>query len=56
MLLGLAEEPWSWSRVLGKRIFPSHICLHPSWAKLYRRDWITPELGRNTRHALVQAF
>jgi len=56
MLLGLTEEPWSWSRVLGRRLFPSHHPLPASWAKLYRRDWVTPELGRNARHALIQAF
>ncbi len=56
MLLGLAEEPWTWMRVLGRRLFPSHVPLHPSWVKLYRRDWTTPELDRNARHRLVQAF
>jgi hypothetical protein len=56
MLLGLAEEPWPWSRVLGRRLFPSHLVLPASWARLYRRDWVTPELGRNARHTLIQAF
>ena len=56
MLLGLAEEPWTWPRVLGRRLFPSRIPLQPSWARLYRRDWTTPELGANARHSLVQAF
>jgi len=56
MLLGLAEEPWAWPRVLGRRLFPSRIPLQPSWARLYRRDWTTPELGANARHSLVQAF
>jgi hypothetical protein len=56
MLLGLAEGPWTWTRVLGRRLFPTHIPLHPSWARLYRRDWPTPELNAHARHALVQAF
>ena len=56
VFLGLTEEPWSWQRVLGRRLFPSQIPLQPSWARLYRRDWITPELGHNARHSLVQAF
>jgi len=56
MLLALADEPWTWPRVLGHRLFPSQIPLQPSWARLYRRDWTTPELGRNARHSLVQAF
>ena len=56
MLHGLTDEPWSWSRVLGRRLFPAHHPLPASWAKLYRRDWVTSELGRNTRHTLIQAF
>jgi hypothetical protein len=56
MLLGLTEEPWTWARVLGRRLFPSHHALPASWATLYRRDWLTPELGRNARHNLIQAF
>jgi len=56
MLLGLTEEPWSWARVLGRRLFPSHHPLPASWAKLYRRNWTTPELGTNARHSLVQAL
>ena len=56
MLLGLTEEPLAWTRVLGRRIFPSQVRLQVSWAKLYRRDWTTPELGGNARHILVQAF
>lgn len=56
MLLGLTSTPWSWSRVLARRLFPAHASLPESWAALYRRDWTTPELGRNSRHTLVNAF
>ena len=56
MLLGLTDAPWTWSRVLARRLFPSHIPLPESWARLYRRDWTTPELGRNARHNLIHAF
>jgi len=56
MLLGLAEEPWAWTRILGRRLFPPQVPLQVSWARLYRRDWTTPELGTNTRHSLLQAF
>lgn len=56
MLLGLTDAPWSWPRVLGRRLFFSHLTLPASWARLYRRDWTTPELGRNTRHTLIHAF
>jgi hypothetical protein len=56
MLLGLTDVPWTWSRVLGRRLFPSQVALPGCWDRLYRRDWTTPELGRNTRHTLVHAF
>ena len=56
MLLGLTDGPWSWTRVLGRRLFPSLTPLPPSWARLYRRNWTTPELGSNARHSLIQAF
>jgi transposase-like protein len=56
MLLGLTEEPWTWSRVLGRRLFPSQVPLPETWFKLYKRDWLTPELGRNARHRLNHAF
>ena len=56
MLLGLTVEPWTWTRVLGRRLFPSHIPLPASWDRLYRREWTTPELGRNSRHNLIQAY
>ena len=56
MPLGLTDAPWSWPRVLGRRLFFSHLTLPASWARLYRRDWTTPELGRNTRHTLIHAF
>ena len=56
MLLGLARTPWSWSWVLGKRLFPAHADLPESWMALYRRDFTTPELGRNSRHDLVHAY
>ena len=56
MLLGLTATPWSWSRVLGKRLFPTLVPLPESWMVLYRRQWTTPELGNNARHTLVHAF
>jgi transposase-like protein len=56
MLLGLAHSPWSWSRVLAKRLFPTHVPPPASWQKLYRRDLTTAELGNNSRHSLIHAF
>jgi hypothetical protein len=56
MRLGLSDEPWSWSRVLGRRLFPWRVSVPPSWAKIYRRAWITPPLQRNRFHDLTNAY
>jgi transposase-like protein len=46
MILGLARQPWSWPRVLARRLFPWRVSVPPSWMKIYRRAWITPTLPR----------
>ena len=56
MTLGLTTEPWSWRRVLSRRLFLGRIAVPESWRMIYRREWITPELGRNRRHDLRHAF
>ncbi len=56
MRLGLTDRPWNWSRTLGRRLFPARECVDPEWMRLYRRDWLTPELPTNTRHRLIFAF
>jgi transposase-like protein len=56
MRVGLATEPWSWRRVLARRLFPGRQPLPDVWGALYRRDWTTPVLTSNTRHRLVQAY
>jgi hypothetical protein len=56
MLLKLARRPWSWKRVLGKRLFAGHHTLPEAWQRLYRREWTTAELGNNVRHTLRHAF
>ena len=56
MAIGLAQEPWNWSRVLAQRLFPGRIRVPESWRRVYRRAIITPEVGRNLRHDLVHAF
>lgn len=56
MWLGLADRPWSWSRVLAQRLFPSRISLPESWDETYRRESTTPEVGVNQRHRLRHAF
>lgn len=56
MTVGLATEPWSWSRVLSRRLFPCREVLTPVALRLYRRAWRTPVLPRNTLHALKHAY
>jgi hypothetical protein len=56
MRAGLTDRPWKWERVLGRRLFPDAAKLHGTWHDLYYRDWITAELGPNTRHRRVFAF
>ena len=55
MRLGLAAEPWSWPRVLARRLFPDRIRVPKSWLEVYRREWTTPGVG-NTRHELALAY
>jgi hypothetical protein len=56
MRVGITREPWTWSRVLARRLFPDRLPLPDSWAAIYRREWITPALPSNTRHNLKLAF
>jgi hypothetical protein len=56
MSLGLAQAPWSWARVLARRLFPSLEAVPQAWMKAYRREWITPAVGPNTSHQLKNAF
>jgi transposase-like protein len=56
MWLGLTDAPWDWKRLLAQRLFPSRLRVPDSWMRIYRRDWITPAVGKNQRHRLVHAF
>ena len=56
MRVGLTRTPWSWARVLARRLFPDRLPLPDSWVELYRRAWTTPSLPHNTRHNLKLAF
>ena len=56
MSLGLTDKPWSWPRVLARRLFPWRVPVPSSWMKIYRRAWITPALPRNCVHDLKYAF
>jgi transposase-like protein len=56
MHLGLTEAPWSWKRLLSRRLFHDRLRLPEGWSWLYRRLWTTPVLPSNTRHNLARAF
>jgi hypothetical protein len=56
MRAGLTDRPWSWHRVLGRRLFPDREGVDGTWLELYRRDWVTAELGPNSRHRKVFAY
>jgi hypothetical protein len=56
MKLGLTDKPWSWPRVLARRLFPWRVPVPPSWMKIYRRAWITPALPQNRPHDLKYSF
>jgi transposase-like protein len=55
MKLKLATEPWSWRRVLARRLFPGRVLLPESWLEIYQRAWITPG-GPNAPHKLALAY
>jgi hypothetical protein len=56
MQAGLTTEQWSWERVLARRLFPGRVQLPPGWMKVYRREWFTHSIGRNTVHKLKYAY
>ncbi len=56
MRKGLAREPWSWRRLLARRLFPERLPVPAAWSEIYRRDWTTPSLPSNARHELRLAF
>jgi hypothetical protein len=56
MRIGLTGRPWSWSDVVAERRFPARIVTPEGWMKVYRREWITPAVGRNRLHDLQHAF
>jgi transposase-like protein len=56
MQVRLAHEPWSWGRVLSRRLFPERESLSPVAWRLYQRAWTTPVLTQNTIHSLKHAY
>jgi hypothetical protein len=55
MRVGVTTSPWSWARILARRLFPDRLEVPESWLELYRREWLTPG-GPNTFHRLALAF
>jgi hypothetical protein len=55
MKLGLADEPWTWDRVLARRLFPTREQVPGPWKRVYLRDWDDESAGRFTRHRLKHA-
>ena len=56
MKLGLTDEPWSFKRLLSRRLFPDREKPGGMALSLYRRELITPVLPSNTRHRLHFAY
>src|SRR5262245_7144405 len=56
MRLALADRPWTWRRLLARRLFPGRVGLPRVWRDLYQRNWPTPLLPTNLRHTLRQAI
>ncbi len=57
MRAGWTAGPWTWRRVMGRRLFPSKIDLPREWMTLYRRGLRTLALGPGQRiHACRYAF
>ena len=56
MRLGLTDRPFGWREIFARRLFPGRITSPAGWMRIYRREWITPAVGRNLRHDLAQAF
>ena len=54
--LGLTTSAWTWERVLARRVFPERVPLTAEDLRIYRREWVTPASGPNTRHDLRNAF
>jgi transposase-like protein len=56
MHAGLTDEPWPWTRVFSRRLFPARTPTPATWASLYRRLWSTPLFRVNSQHRLSRAF
>jgi hypothetical protein len=54
--LGLTEKPWSWRKLLHRRLFFDRQPMPELWRNLYRRLWETPVLDSNAIHDAVYTF
>jgi hypothetical protein len=54
--LGLADEGWTWTQVLSRRLFTGRETLTLLRRALCDSAWMTPVVPGNTRHALAQAY
>jgi hypothetical protein len=54
--LGLFERALTLKEILGKRLFPSRIGMPERLMDYYRREVMTPALGRHRIHRLAYAF
>jgi len=48
MRLGLAKAPWTWERLLSRRLFPNREHLSPSGQQIYQRT-LTPKTPTHSR-------
>lgn len=53
---GVDTKPWTWKRLIAKRLFPGRLPVPDSWMDIYRRDITWPRVDRWTRHELKYAF
>jgi transposase-like protein len=51
MHAGLATTPWTWERLLARRLFHTRIELSPSEQKLYRKTWTADAPELKLKHA-----
>lgn len=56
MKVGLTGRIWNWKEILGRRLFPQQARLSAMDRKIYSMGLITPAVGRNRRHNLINAF
>jgi len=56
MRIGLADAPWSWERVLSRRLFPTREHLPEGWTSIYWRTLRWPDPRRMKPHTLKHAF